>query len=102
MTLPKSTPGTQRAHEEGFALAALARLATAAVFYRRLLVEVVDTADREPKLPVHELLELAECVAVVAEKTPVVAEGQHAHDIESDRAIAGVEVLGEVGCRQSL
>ncbi len=39
---------------------------------------------------------------MVAEKGPVVAEDQHAHSIEPDRAIAGVEVLGKVGCRQSL
>lgn len=38
----------------------------------------------------------------MAEKCPVVAENQHAHDVEPDRAIAGVEVLGEVGCRQPL
>lgn len=31
-----------------------------------------------------------------------IAEDQHAHDIEPDRAIAGVEVLDEVGRRQSL
>ncbi len=48
---------------------------------------------REPRLPALRALELAKCVAVVAEKSPVVAEDQHAHGIEPDRAIAGVEVL---------
>ena len=38
----------------------------------------------------------------MAEKGPVVVENQHAYQVEPDRAIAGVEVLGEVGCRQSL
>lgn len=49
-----------------------------------------------------EFLELAKCVAVMAKKGPVVTEEQHAHQVEPDRAIAGVEMLGEVGCRQSL
>ena len=49
-----------------------------------------------------ESLELAKRVLVVAEKGPLVAEGQYAHSIEPDRAIAGGEVLGEIGCRQSL
>ena len=61
-----------------------------------------DEEGREPKLPACGMLELAERVAVVAEKCPVVTEDQHAHQVEPDRAIAGVEVLGEVGCRQSL
>ena len=39
---------------------------------------------------------------MVAEKSPVVAENQHAHDVEPDRAVGNVEVFGEVGRRQPL
>ena len=56
----------------------------------------------EQKHPARKLLELAERVVVMAEKSPVVVEDQHAHGIEPDRVFAGVEVLGEVGCRQSI
>lgn len=57
---------------------------------------------REPKLPACVLLKLAKRVAVMAKKGSAIAEDQHAHDIEPDRTIAGIEVLDEVGRRQSL
>lgn len=38
----------------------------------------------------------------MAEESPAVVENQHAHQVEPDRAITGVEMLGEVGCHQSL
>lgn len=38
----------------------------------------------------------------MAEKGPAVVEDQHAHQVEPDRAITGIEMLGEVRCRQAL
>lgn len=37
----------------------------------------------------------------MTEKSPFIVEDQYAHQIEPDRAVTGVDVLGEAGCRQS-
>lgn len=39
---------------------------------------------------------------MVAEKTLVIVEDEHAHDVEPDRAVGSIEVLGEPGRRQTL
>ena len=61
-----------------------------------------DRAGPRAEAPGPRASELAKHVAVMAEESPVLTEDQHAHGIEPDRAIAGIEVLDEVGRRQSL
>ncbi len=59
------------------------------------------SAPREPKLPGGALrLERAERVEVVTEKRPALADDEHAHDVEPDPDVFGVQVLGEVGSRE--